>query len=57
LKNTLLRLGIDGSLGIFAIPVDSQGIFQKAEALYAQGDFELALVQYHRGHNCRPEVI
>jgi tetratricopeptide (TPR) repeat protein len=29
--------------------------FQKAEALYAMGDFEMALVYYHRGHSLRPE--
>ena len=34
----------------------SQGLFQKAEALYYQGDFEPALVQYHRGNRLRPEV-
>ena len=34
----------------------SQGIFQKAEAMYYRGDFELALVFYHRGHKLRPEL-
>ncbi|KAJ3042617.1 Tetratricopeptide repeat protein 25 [Rhizophlyctis rosea] len=33
-----------------------KGIFQKAEALYAQGDFELALMFYHRGNRLRPEL-
>ena len=33
-----------------------QGLFQKAEALYASGEFELALVFYHRGHKLRPEL-
>ncbi|KAJ3225287.1 Tetratricopeptide repeat protein 25 [Clydaea vesicula] len=32
-----------------------KGIFQKAEALYAIGDFEMALVFYHRGNRLRPE--
>lgn len=32
-----------------------KGIFQKAEALYAMGDFEMALVFYHRGNKLRPE--
>lgn len=32
-----------------------KGIFQKAEALYATGDFEMALVYYHRGNKLRPE--
>jgi tetratricopeptide (TPR) repeat protein len=34
----------------------SQAKFQKAEALYAKGDFEMALVYYHRGHVLRPEL-
>lgn len=33
-----------------------KGKFQKAEALYAKGDFEMALVYYHRGHKLRPEL-
>ncbi|KAJ3028485.1 Tetratricopeptide repeat protein 25, partial [Rhizophlyctis rosea] len=33
-----------------------KGIFQKAEALYATGDFEMALVYYHRGNKLRPEL-
>lgn len=33
-----------------------KGKFQKAEALYAMGDFEMALVYYHRGHKLRPEL-
>lgn len=33
-----------------------KGIFQKAEAMYYKGDFELALVFYHRGHKLRPEL-
>ncbi|KAJ3324995.1 Tetratricopeptide repeat protein 25 [Boothiomyces sp. JEL0866] len=33
-----------------------KGVFQKAEALYSQGDFELALVYYHRGNKYRPEL-
>jgi tetratricopeptide repeat protein 25 len=31
-------------------------IFRKAEALYSKGDFEMALVFYHRGLKERPEV-
>eukprot|EP01135_Chromosphaera_perkinsii_P003454 Nk52_evm23s243 gene=Nk52_evmTU23s243 len=34
----------------------NKGLFQKAEALYAKGDFEYALVYYHRGHKLRPEL-
>ena len=33
-----------------------QGVYQKAQALYYQGDFEMALVFYHRGHKLRPEL-
>ncbi len=33
-----------------------KGIFQKAEALYAKGDFEMALVYFHRGQILRPEL-
>ncbi|XP_020828304.1 outer dynein arm-docking complex subunit 4 [Phascolarctos cinereus] len=32
-----------------------KGIFQKAETLYTMGDFEFALVYYHRGYKLRPE--
>lgn len=33
-----------------------RGIYAKAEALYYMGDFEFALVFYHRGNKLRPEV-
>lgn len=33
-----------------------RGIYAKAEALYQQGDFEFALVYFHRGQNIRPEL-
>ncbi|KAF7697885.1 outer dynein arm-docking complex subunit 4 [Silurus meridionalis] len=33
-----------------------KGVYQKAEALYTMGDFEFALVFYHRGHKLRPEL-
>jgi len=33
-----------------------RGLFQKAEALYHMGDFEFALVFYHRGNKLRPEL-
>ncbi|XP_066878197.1 outer dynein arm-docking complex subunit 4 isoform X2 [Kogia breviceps] len=32
----------------------SNGILQKAETLYTMGDFEFALVFYHRGYQLRP---
>ncbi|NWH60781.1 TTC25 protein, partial [Geococcyx californianus] len=34
----------------------SKGLYQKAETLYIMGDFEFALVFYHRGHRLRPEL-
>ncbi|XP_008937572.1 PREDICTED: LOW QUALITY PROTEIN: tetratricopeptide repeat protein 25, partial [Merops nubicus] len=34
----------------------SKGLYQKAETLYTMGDFEFALVFYHRGHRLRPEL-
>lgn len=33
-----------------------RAVHAKAEALFASGDFELALVFYHRGHHLRPEL-
>ncbi|XP_005141151.2 outer dynein arm-docking complex subunit 4 [Melopsittacus undulatus] len=33
----------------------SKGLYQKAEALYTMGDFEFALVFYHRGYRLRLE--
>ncbi|XP_028841969.1 tetratricopeptide repeat protein 25-like isoform X1 [Denticeps clupeoides] len=33
-----------------------RGLYQKAEALYAMGEFEFALVYYHRGYKLRPEL-
>ncbi|XP_029109782.1 outer dynein arm-docking complex subunit 4 [Scleropages formosus] len=33
-----------------------KGLYQKAEALYTMGNFEFALVYYHRGHKLRPEL-
>ncbi|XP_030076979.1 outer dynein arm-docking complex subunit 4 [Microcaecilia unicolor] len=33
-----------------------RGLYQKAETLYAMGDFEFALVYYHRGYRQRPEL-
>ncbi|NXF98211.1 TTC25 protein, partial [Eubucco bourcierii] len=34
----------------------SKGLYQKAETLYTMGDFEFALVFYHRGHRLRPDL-
>ncbi|KAF2979061.1 hypothetical protein EK904_012389 [Melospiza melodia maxima] len=33
-----------------------EGLYQKAESLYAMGDFEFALVFYHRGRRLRPDL-
>lgn len=33
-----------------------KGLYQKAVALYTMGDFEFALVYYHRGHKLRPDL-
>ncbi|GAB6018707.1 hypothetical protein CHUAL_000383 [Chamberlinius hualienensis] len=33
-----------------------KALYAKAEALYSLGDFESALVYYHRGQNLRPEL-
>ncbi|KAL7754172.1 hypothetical protein RI367_000153 [Sorochytrium milnesiophthora] len=33
-----------------------KGMLQKAEAMYLKGDFEMALVFYHRGNKLRPEL-
>lgn len=33
-----------------------KGLYQKAEVLYSKGDFEHALMYYHRGHKIRPEL-
>ncbi len=34
----------------------TKGLYEKAEALYAMGEFELALVFYHRGKKLRGDV-
>jgi tetratricopeptide (TPR) repeat protein len=33
-----------------------RGLYQKAETMYAMGDFEYALVFYHRGDKIRPDI-
>ncbi|NWT82073.1 TTC25 protein, partial [Lanius ludovicianus] len=33
-----------------------EGLYQKAETLYTMGDFEFALVFYHRGRRFRPDI-
>ncbi|KAJ3244199.1 Tetratricopeptide repeat protein 25 [Chytriomyces hyalinus] len=34
-----------------------RAVYQKAETLYARGDFEDALVLFHRGKKARPELV
>lgn len=34
----------------------SKGLYQKAEALYHMGEFEFALMFYHRGQKLRPQI-
>ncbi|KAJ3192131.1 hypothetical protein HK101_007007 [Irineochytrium annulatum] len=46
----------DAELSLQRDPNFIRGIFQKAESLYARGDFEDALVLYHRGRRVRPEM-
>ena len=36
-------------------PTLFKAVFRKAEALYSKGDFEMALVFYHRGKSMKPE--
>jgi len=38
------------------VSTHTQGLYQKAEVLYSMGDFEYALMFYHRGHKIRPEL-
>ncbi|KAI9337886.1 hypothetical protein DFJ73DRAFT_798360 [Zopfochytrium polystomum] len=46
----------DANMALREDPEFFKGVFQKAEALYAKGDFEMALVFYHRGNKLRPEL-
>lgn len=42
-------------LTVFSVVI-FQGLYQKAEALYYMGEFEFALMFYHRGQKLRPQV-
>lgn len=46
----------DANASLKNTPGFFKGTYLKAEALYAQGDFELALLYYHRGNKLRPEL-
>ena len=41
---------------VYTYHTQSQGLYQKAETMYAMGDFEYALVFYHRGDKIRPDI-
>ncbi|XP_063107633.1 outer dynein arm-docking complex subunit 4 isoform X2 [Cavia porcellus] len=45
----------DAEASLQSDPTFCKGILQKAETLYTMGDFEFALVFYHRGYKLRPE--
>ncbi|XP_045155705.1 outer dynein arm-docking complex subunit 4 [Echinops telfairi] len=45
----------DAEASLQGDPTFCKGILQKAETLYTMGDFEFALVFYHRGYKLRPE--
>ncbi|KAF5401601.1 Tetratricopeptide repeat protein 25 [Paragonimus heterotremus] len=45
----------DSDSALSACPDHYKALLQKAEVLYNKGDFEFALVYFHRGHKKRPE--
>ncbi|KAG3268950.1 outer dynein arm-docking complex subunit 4 isoform X1 [Ictidomys tridecemlineatus] len=45
----------DAEASLQSDPTFCKGILQKAETLYIMGDFEFALVFYHRGYKLRPD--
>ncbi|XP_048221965.1 outer dynein arm-docking complex subunit 4 [Perognathus longimembris pacificus] len=45
----------DAEASLKTDPTFCKGILQKAETLYTMGDFEFALVFYHRGYKLRPD--
>ncbi|XP_004472478.1 outer dynein arm-docking complex subunit 4 isoform X1 [Dasypus novemcinctus] len=45
----------DAEASLQGDPTFCKGILQKAETLYTMGDFEFALVFYHRGYRLRPD--
>ena len=47
----------DANLSLKEDKIFHRGLYQKAEALYQKGDFELALVNFHRGYKKRPELV
>jgi len=46
----------DAEASLAKDPTFYKGLYQKAEALYCKGDFEFALVFFHRGRRKRPEL-
>ena len=55
LGDTALAL-LDAEDSLKENKLNHRGLYQKAEVLYAMGDFEHALVFYHRGNKVRPEL-
>ncbi|XP_023573691.1 tetratricopeptide repeat protein 25 isoform X2 [Octodon degus] len=51
----LVRSLKDAEASLQSDPTFCKGILQKAETLYTMGDFEFALVFYHRGYKLRPD--
>merc|ERR1712048_476464 len=47
----------DANLSLKEDKLFHRGLYQKAEALYQKGDFEMALVNFHRGYKKRPELV
>jgi tetratricopeptide repeat protein 25 len=45
----------DANEALMQDPGFFKGIYQKAEALYQKGDFEMSLVYFHRGNVVRPD--
>ncbi|XP_057573229.1 outer dynein arm-docking complex subunit 4 isoform X2 [Hippopotamus amphibius kiboko] len=45
----------DAEASLQGDPTFCKGLLQKAETLYTMGDFEFALVFYHRGYKLRPD--
>lgn len=46
----------DCNLALEKYPESHKGLFQKAQVLYTRGEFEYALMYFHRGYKKRPEL-
>ncbi|XP_075894886.1 outer dynein arm-docking complex subunit 4 [Nelusetta ayraudi] len=47
---------IDADASLAEEKIFSEGLYQKAEALYHMGEFEFALMFYHKGQKLRPQI-